>query len=166
MLESPAIFFTYISLSVKLREIGSPVREIGRFPVNCGSLPPNAGDLTCLRMSLLVNSWQTHCMRLSVNSWCPHVFLCQQLTMSPAGNNTVIIKLCVYLSTVENMIAHVLIYHQLRMCLPDKCQQLTILLYEFISQQFIMLSYVFICWQCHVIFGSVMCQCHDVFINQ
>ena len=33
---------------MKLREIGSPVREIGRFPVNCGSLPPNAGDLTCL----------------------------------------------------------------------------------------------------------------------
>ena len=35
---------------MKLREIGSPVREIGRFPVNCGSLPPNAGDLTCLEM--------------------------------------------------------------------------------------------------------------------
>ena len=31
-----------------LREIVSPAREIERFPCNCGSLPLNAGDLTCM----------------------------------------------------------------------------------------------------------------------
>ena len=33
---------------MKLREIVSPAREIERFPCNCGSLPLNAGDLTCM----------------------------------------------------------------------------------------------------------------------
>ena len=44
--DAPAIFFTYVSLT--LREIVSPAREIERFPCNCGSLPLNAGDLTCM----------------------------------------------------------------------------------------------------------------------
>ena len=38
---------------MKLREIVSPAREIERFPCNCGSLPLNAGDLTCM-VSLFV----------------------------------------------------------------------------------------------------------------
>ena len=39
---------------MKLREIVSPAREIERFPCNCGSLPLNAGDLTCMNYVAVV----------------------------------------------------------------------------------------------------------------
>ena len=36
-----------------MQEIGSPAREIGNIFCNCGSLPPNAGDLTCMPIGVV-----------------------------------------------------------------------------------------------------------------
>ena len=42
-----------------MKEIGSPAREIRGIFFNCGSLPPNAGDLTCMPIGAVVED--RHC---------------------------------------------------------------------------------------------------------
>ena len=44
-----------------MKEIGSPAREIGDIFCNCWSLPPNAGDLTCMPIGVIAIVEDRHC---------------------------------------------------------------------------------------------------------
>ena len=53
----PANLFTYVTM----KEIVSPARKIGEIICICGSLPPNAGDLTCMPKGVVAVVEDRHC---------------------------------------------------------------------------------------------------------
>ena len=55
--DAPANLFTYVTM----KEIVSPALEIGGIFCNCGSLPPNAGDLTCMPIGVVAVVEDRHC---------------------------------------------------------------------------------------------------------
>ena len=55
--DAPANLFTYVTM----KEIVSPARKIGEIICICGSLPPNAGDLTCMPIEVVAVVEDRHC---------------------------------------------------------------------------------------------------------